>query len=614
MCGIAGILNFTDEPVSREKIQKILDKIAHRGRDFSGICIGSKSFKHNDIKISRSTEIALGHNRLSIIDLNQSGSQPMFYSENTLCITYNGEIYNYLELKKILKEKSYSFKTETDTEVLLAAYDYWGEACVNFLNGMYAFAIWDDKNKKLFCARDPIGIKPFYYRLSPKYLAFASEAQALVHLEEFSLYYPSVISYFLSMYIPKENSIFTGINKLLPGHTITVFPDGKHLIKKFWSVDQFNEVESSNAHLEKLTNLIHNAVKNQLKSDVPVGGFLSGGIDSGLITAMAAPQVKKYYTYSVGYEGLENNELPHAKNIAERYHTHHSEIIITSELAMDILNKSLEKVSEPIADPAMVATYLLSEMAAADGVKVLLNGTGGDEIFSGYTRYTGNLSLKRKLMCLTPRPIKKIFSYLPINHKLKSRLKYPALDMLYSTGGSYQLANNMTDPFYFIPFINNLGASFQINDKIPTLYQHMLFDMKVYLPEQLLFLLDQMTMVHTIEGRVPLLDLDVIKFSFHLNAKNHVENGQTKTFLKQVAEPFLGAEHVHRKKQGFAGSSHSWVTQKFNDFIEVIENVRNIPYFEKFDIDQIIKNKMTNEIFILYCFCKWYNRIQLAVR
>lgn len=612
MCGIAGILNFDDAPVTKDAIKKILEKIAHRGRDFSGICIGSRySSMDSDVKISQTAEIGLGHNRLSILDLNHSGSQPMVYSENNLCITYNGEIYNYLELKQILEKKSYSFKTRSDTEVLLAAYDCWGKSCVDHLNGMFAFAIWDEQNKKLFCARDPIGIKPFYYKLTPKYFAFASESQALIHLGDLSLHYPSLLSYFLSMYVATNESIFTGIKKLLPGHMLSITPDGQHTLEKFWSVDQLGGVKVNSTNLENLTELIHSSVTKQLKCDVPVGGFLSGGIDSGIITAMAAPQVKKYFTYSVGYEGLANNELPQAKKIAERYGTQHTEVTITALNAMTTLNKALDHMCEPIADPAMVATYLLSELAAADGVKVLLNGTGGDEIFAGYTRYTGELSLKRRLVLSLPRAIKKLSRYLPINDKLKSRLKYPELDMLYSTGGSYHLAQRITgNNSYFSSFVHGFGEKVHKPYSLPLLYQYMLFDMQVYLPDQLLLLLDQMTMAHTIEGRVPLLDVDIIKFAFNFNANEHVKGAQTKSILKKITEPCLGADHVYRKKQGFAGSSQWWVSQKFNEFVDVIADIRNIPYFEDFDIDEIINENQTNDIFLLYCFCKWYNRIQ----
>ena len=613
MCGIAGILHFDDTPVTHAAVDAMLSKIAHRGRDYCDVALGSK---HNPdhAHVTRAAEIGLGHRRLSIIDLDQSSAQPMFYADNNLCLTYNGEIYNYLDLKQQLQKKSYVFKTSSDTEVLLAAYDYWGKDCVKHLNGMFAFALWDEKNKFLFCARDALGIKPFYYRLSNNYFAFASESIALI--DEQALNHTGVISYFLSMYVATSESIYAGVKKLAPGHTLILKLDGTSTFDRFWSVEQFGKLPANELNRENLGELLKQAVARQVQSDVPVGGFLSGGIDSGLIAALAAPQLKKYYTYSAGYEGMENNELAQANLLAIRYGTQHTAVTITASNAMTILDKALSNISEPIADPAIVATYLLAELASKDGVKVLLNGTGGDEIFGGYTRYSGQLSLKRKLLGAIPTGLKQLVRYFPVNHKIKSRLQFPGLDMMYSTGGSYALARQFTGrDDYFSQFISTLGNEFNTLNRtdVPLLYQQMLFDLQVYLPDQLLYLLDQMTMAHTIEGRVPLLDTDVVEFAFNFHAHEHTRGGQTKAILKKVAEPYLGLAHTQRKKQGFAGSSSWWVKHNYAPFVEVIAGLAHIPYFEKFDLDdflaQELNEKHSNDIFILYCFGKWYDRI-----
>jgi asparagine synthase (glutamine-hydrolysing) len=540
----------------------------------------------------------------------------MFFADHKLCITYNGEIYNYRELKDFLQKKSYHFETNTDTEVLLAAYHYWGKDCVKHFNGMFAFALWDESKKQLFCARDPIGIKPFYYYLSAKYFAFASESLALAQLENANLNAPAVVSYFLSMYVATDESIFSNIKKLPPGQTLTINSNGIPVFEKFWSIDQFQGTLSDAASLENLRNTLDTAVTRQLQSDVPVGGFLSGGIDSGLITALAAPQCKKYFTYSAGYEGLENNELTQAKLIADRFGTQHTEVMITAADAMSSLDKALLHLSEPVADPAIVATYLLSQLAAGDGVKVLLNGTGGDEVFGGYTRYTGQLSLKRKMLALMPPTFKKSLGLLPLNSKMKSRLQNISLDMMFSTGGSYALAKQFAR-HEFKPILKKLVRRFSalLPKRVPLLYQQMMFDMQVYLPDQLLYLLDQMTMAHTIEGRVPLLDVDVIKCAFNFFARDHMRGGQTKAILKSVAAKHLGKEHVERKKQGFAGSSSWWVRQNYPAFIEVIAEMKSIPLFEKFNLDAFLKidkfdEAHTNDIFIMYCFSKWYARVK----
>lgn len=613
MCGIAGIIRFDGATVSSHDIQTMLDKIAHRGQDNVGIETGSK--KNNDsTSLSKFSDIGLGHRRLSIIDLNNSSSQPMYYADRNLCITYNGEIYNYIDLRNLLEKKSYVFKTQSDTEVLLAAYHFWGKDCVLHLNGMFAFAIWDEKNKLLFCARDHLGIKPFYYITKNNYFAFASETSALTHLENRSLNHNSILAYFLSMYIPGNESIYNGIDKLPPGHTLSMQHDGKLTIEKYWSINAFNQVPPSEPQLEKLEQLLQESIKRQIHSDVPIGGFLSGGVDSGLITALAAPHVSTYHTYSVGYEGLIDNELPYAKKIAERYGTRHKEITISALDAMHYLDKSLKTTCEPISDPSIVATYMLSEIAAQDGVKVLLNGTGGDEIFGGYTRYSGQLSFKRKLFLTLPPLLKKGIQSLLSNSKIKARLRHPSLDMIFSTGGSYHLANHLsTDKDQFYSFLYKLGmdTTYLTKKKIPLLYKQMLFDMQVYLPNELLFLLDQMTMSHTIEGRVPLLDIHLIEESFKLISHSHINKNNTKILLKKIATPYLGIEHVNRKKLGFAGSTFWWVKQNYTRFIEAISEIRKIPHFEKLNIDAYSNiNKLTvshtNDIFMLYCFYQWH--------
>jgi asparagine synthase (glutamine-hydrolysing) len=605
MCGIAGILHFDQAPVQTAIVEKILTNITHRGRD------------HSRVWISPAGTVGLGHRRLSIIDLQEAGSQPMFYSDRQLCSSYNGEIYNFQELKQYLQKKSYAFTTQTDTEVLLAAYHHWGKECVKHLNGMFAFALWDDRSKQLFCARDAVGVKPFYYIHHQRYFAFCSESLALAHLSGGELNPAAVSAYLLSMYVGTKESIFSGIKKLAPGHTFTLSQSGHTDIQRFWSVAQFEGLKTDETTRATLTDTIQAAVKRQLQSDVPVGGFLSGGVDSGLITAMAAPLIKKYHTYSVGYEGMVDvNELSQAQALAQRFATQHTEVTLSASSAMTLLNKALAHISEPIADPAIVATYHLSELAASDGVKVLLNGTGGDEIFGGYTRYSGQLSAKRKLLGAMPALLKKSLGLMITNPKVRSRLQSPALDMMFSAGGSYSLAA-CCHAKPFLPFLTSLAQEFSttITQKIPLLYQQMLFDMQVYLPEQLLFLLDQMTMAHTIEGRVPLLDVEVIKQAFLFNAREHVRKGETKVILKQVAEPFLGAAHVRRKKQGFAGSSSWWVKHNLKEFVEGVADLRNNPHFAKLDIDAYHHmtaptEAQTNDIFILYCFSKWYSRVK----
>ena len=622
MCGIAGILRFDGQPVTRDAMATIMARIAHRGLDHSAVVLGSRRVTADSPQtvLTRHAEIGLGHRRLSILDLQDAAAQPMFYAERQLCMTYNGEIYNYLALKGELQAKGYVFTTQSDTEVLLAAYHCWGKACVQHLNGMFAFALWDDKEQILFCARDPVGIKPFYYLHSTAYFAFASEALALAHCTDGAVSAAAVSSYFLSMYVATNESIFAAIKKLPPGHTLTLARDGAATLASFWSVAAFEGARLTADSMAELQDALKLAVTRQLQSDVPVGGFLSGGVDSGLITALAAPAHANYHTYSVGYEGMQVNELAAAQAIATRYATRHTAVTIKAAQAMALLDAALNHLSEPIADPALVATYHLTALAAADGIKVLLNGTGGDEIFGGYSRYSGNLSLARKCLALLPVAVRKSLAKLPLAQKTKRRLQQPAFDMLFSTGGSYDLATQLTAKATLQQHLNLLGREFQRDEKIklPLLYQQMLFDLQVYVPDQLLFLLDQMTMAHTIEGRVPLLDVDIIKLAFNFKAKVHMRKGQTKTLLKSVATSYLGAAHVRRQKQGFAGSSTWWVRHNLSQFKEGLADLRNQAYFAGLNLDYYlgltdVTARQANDMFILYCFSRWQQRVRSAL-
>lgn len=607
MCGIVGMMRFDNQSIQPEVFASMLDAIAHRGRDASGCEYISP-------------QLVLGHRRLSIIDLKNESAQPMSYGVLTadkprFWITYNGEIYNYLPLKKELLSYGYTFQTASDTEVLLAAYQHWGKHCVHHLNGMFAFALWDAAADRLFCARDPLGIKPFYYLASGKFFAFASESRALATLTQYAINVSALHQYILTMYVPTHESIFADIQKLLPAHTLTITQEGHIEIERYWQLNTF----ATTADVEEHKNLLHqqlkSAVKRQLQSDVPVGGFLSGGIDSGIVTAMAAEYSTNFHTYSIAYEGLPDseNELPYARSIAERYHTKHTEVFLSAADAMCTLTKSLQHLSEPIADPAIVGTYLLAEYAARDGVKVLLNGTGGDEIFAGYTRYTG-MSRQRRLAMRIPAWSLQLLHALPLSFKTKMRLKNLALDMLLSTGGSFHLLAKLLPKQMLKDHLKALTAGLHIPDygAQPVLYQRMLVDLHTYLPHELLLLLDQMTMAHTLEGRVPLLDVDVVSAAFQLPAHEHIKQQQTKSILKQIAANYLTPQHIQRKKQGFAGSTYAWVKQHFSQFIETIANVNALPGCESFNIDEYCNEDLltparANDIFILYGLNVWYD-------
>ena len=615
MCGIAGIIRFDGSCIEQDVLQRMLDSLAHRGKDYCGVAVGA------DSKLSRTANIALGHRRLSIIDLSDEAAQPMSYAGGRLWICFNGEIYNYRELREDLKAKGYSFRTDSDTEVILAAYQEWGDECVGRLNGMFAFALWDEERGRLFCARDQIGIKPFYYFIGPGYLAFASESKALRQFHGNQLNSNALAAYLLGMYVPAAWSIFAGVSKLLPAHVLVVKPSGTVDVRRYWQIRNVAVEVESPPTKESLENTLKQAVDRQLRSDVPVGALLSGGVDSGMIVALATVQGAPLSTYSIGFEGQAESELPAAANVAKTYGTRHHEEKISASESMGYLDACLSHLTEPIADPAIVPSYVLAKMAAADGVKVLLSGTGGDEVFGGYDRYVG-ANLRRRLFTSTPEWMREgVGAMLPSSSKLGARLRNTCFDMLFTTGGSFDLcAAVQGDKKRLDGFLDELSESLPAAVKptrIPLLYKQMGFDLSVYLPDEILLLFDQMTMAHTIEGRVPLLDVEVVEAAFRFPPKSHVENHQTKKLFREIAANYLGESHVWRKKQGFAGPVPWWVNENLHSFRRIAMSTLDIPYMAPAE-QQIRKlcqkpepnGQEAHALFILYCLQRWYGQLQ----
>ena len=441
MCGIVGVFNFQNKPVTLSQMSKLTNAIAHRGMDSEGILIGN----NEESSYFKYPGIGLGHRRLSIIDLNQNSSQPMENFEKNLCIVYNGELYNYQSIKIELLAQGYQFKTESDTEVLLVAYQHWGTDCLKKFNGMFSFAIWDENKQHLFCARDHIGINPVYYSINNTAFTFASESRAMKFHDNSDLSTDALKAYLFSMYLPGDLSMYQGIKKLSPGHFILVDTNGNFKVEKYWSLPTSHNISiSANDAIDLMDKQFNESVKMQLISDVPVGAFLSGGFDSGMLVATASKYTNTLHTYTVGFnDGKQFSELEIAKTMSKRYGTIHHERIIKSEDVIGILDKSILSMSEPVADSAMVPTYCLSQMAAEDGVKVLLSGTGGDEIFGGYSRYVG-YNYKRALFLSIPKLLRKILGNSIFKNKvIGERLLSPPLDMLMSTGGAPDLLKSM---------------------------------------------------------------------------------------------------------------------------------------------------------------------------
>jgi asparagine synthase (glutamine-hydrolysing) len=393
-------------------------------------------------------------------------------------------------------------------------------------------------------------------------------------------------------------------------------PSGRVEQKRYWRITKVAEIADIPSTRKQLEILLEQAVRRQIRSDVPVGALLSGGVDSGMVVALASKQVGHLHTYSVGFEGHTVNELPAALAVADNFHTSHHQRKVADTEAIRYLDIALQHLSEPIADPAIIPSYVLSEMAAGDGVKVLLSGTGGDEIFGGYDRYVGGATLQRRLFSGIPESIRKMAgSALPTSSKLGARLRNPSLDMMFTTAGSFELCSSLLGVGmgdFLARLANSIPSS--LEDGGHLLYKQMGFDMSVYLPDEILFLFDQMTMANTVEGRVPLLDLDLVEMAIQFPSASHVSAGRTKVLFRDIAESYLGHEHVWRKKHGFSGPVPLWVNRNLKLFLDTARSVTDIPGLENFDTtkyfhrsnEMAMNSKESFAIFTLYCLRRWY--------
>jgi asparagine synthase (glutamine-hydrolysing) len=614
MCGIAGVLRFDGQPVSTADMADVADQLGHRGRDASRVLSGSGG------PLSQTGCVALAHRRLSIIDLSEAASQPMANAEGTLWVCFNGEIYNYIELRHELRN-GYQFRTHSDTEVILAAYERWGERCVEHFNGMFALALWDDHRQTLFFARDHFGIKPLYFVSSPRFVAFASESRALKAYHGNALSTRGLMSYLMSSYVPGDWSIFEGVRKLPPAHTMTVTASGKIKLRRYWHLDNVGRDGDTGAGRQALLATLTNAIARQLRSDVPVGALLSGGIDSAMIVALAARQGSSLRTYSAGYEGLDVDEAPAAAAIASACNTEHTTAVITAADSINILDTSIARLTEPIADSAIVASYVLADAAASDGVKVLLSGTGGDEVFAGYERYFGNNNVTRRVLSATPPAIRRLLGkLLPESSQIGARLRNMYVDLLLNTGGDFALAMSMLEGDHErVPHLRALVAAMPQSrrNRVPVLYQQMMFDLKFYLPDQLLLLLDQMTMAHTVEGRVPLIDVELVEAAYRFPPSAHASHHGTKLLFRDLATPFLGADHARRRKQGFGGPVPWWVRNNASRVRDGAIAAAAIPGLERLkpELNRLCSasgpatGRDSHVLFLLYCLSHWYNSL-----
>jgi asparagine synthase (glutamine-hydrolysing) len=573
MCGIAGQVTADRRPVEEGMIAAMGERLRHRGPDDHGVYVKG--------------HVGLAHRRLSIIDLSPAGHQPMPNEQRTVWVVFNGEIYNFRELRARL-EPRYRFVSKTDTEVLLHLYEEHGTECLQYLCGMFAFAIWDAPKQRLFLARDRLGKKPLFYTVRNGVLTFASELKALLvggvppDIDPVALHH-----YLTFQYIPAPWTIFQGIRKLRPGHML-VYEDGKVSESAYWSLHYNVKLtgRTENEYREEFTALFQESVGQRLISDVPLGAFLSGGMDSSSVVAvMSRLMAQPVKTFSIGFQEEAFNELPYAKEIARRFHTDHHEFVVEPS-AVELLPTLVRVYDEPYADSSAIPTYYVSQLSR-QFVTVILNGDGGDELFGGYPRYQfrpidrltarylpGNIRnrLQRMLACLPSnlRGVRKLRNRLervlaPFSQTYLGRICYfyPAeKEWLYTPDFNEKVRDH--DSYEL------LARWFEGAHASDLLDQLLCVDTRSYLPDDLLVKVDRATMAHGLEARSPFLDHRLVEFAASLPVHMKVRNGQTKYLLKSAMRGTLPDTILDRDKMGFGVPIDRWFRQECREFLRDI--------------------------------------------
>jgi asparagine synthase (glutamine-hydrolysing) len=568
MCGIAGMIGRNGEMVTAEQVRRMTDTIVHRGPDDEGI------FAQDNV--------GLGMRRLSIIDLS-GGRQPIYNEDHTVTVVFNGEIYNFPELRKDLESRGHQFYTHSDTEVIVHLYEEMGADCITQLRGMFAIALYDAKRNSILLARDRLGKKPLYYALREGRLYFGSEIKALLAVApELATVDPEgVLQFFYFGYIPDPQSAFREIRKLPPGH-LAECKDGRIQVREYWDVPSYgvNDPGSDEACLDEMERRLAEAVRIRLISDVPLGALLSGGVDSSIVVAlMARASSGPVKTFSIGFRKADFNETEYASLVAKRFGTDHHQLIVDPDIA-DTLNHLTGMMEEPFGDSSMIPTYCVSQLARQH-VTVALSGDGGDELFAGYDRYIVNW--RRRRYDFVPGWAGKIYRNhmyprlpstvkgrkLSWNITLSSRDRYldgvsflPALHRernLFSDD-FVASARHWSDPFRrFERYYDEAPATDQLS-------RLMYLDTKTYLTADILTKVDRMSMATSLEVRCPILDHKFVEWVAGLPVKYKFRDGTRKFLFKKLAERLgVPSELLHRRKQGFSLPLVHWMRNELKD-------------------------------------------------
>ena len=594
MCGIAGMVDWraaTSADALRSIADAMIETVRHRGPDAG------------DVWVEAEGGVALGQRRLAIIDLSPGGAQPMHSADRRFVITFNGEIYNYRDIRRELQAAGHSMRSDSDTEVLLEACALWGvEGAIERAIGMFAFALWDRKTRSLTLARDRLGIKPLYYAASPERILFASQLKAFRPAPHWkpTIDEDAVVGYLRHAYIAQPRTIYREAEKLAPGHILTLRQGSTSSPKCFWDLRDIavagqrrnDPVPDPREAADRLDALLRDSVKLRMIADVPLGAFLSGGIDSSTVVAlMQAQSTRAVKTFSIGFHESGYDEAQCAKQVAAHLGTDHTEFYVEPRHALDVIPHLADWFDEPFADPSQIPTYLVSELTRKH-VTVALSGDGGDELFAGYNRYVWAERLARAVN-LVPRPLRgasaaalralapqtwnRLFGFVPAAwrpalpgdklHKITTLLDNPQPDAIYRrlvsqwerpeevAAAGREPRGPMWDP--------TIARDF--HDLVPRMQ---FLDMITYLPDDILTKVDRATMAVGLEGRVPLLDHRVVAYSWSLPLEFKLRGGRSKWLLRQVLDRYVPRSLIDRPKMGFGVPIDAWLRGPLREWAE----------------------------------------------
>ncbi|HEX8091667.1 MAG TPA: asparagine synthase (glutamine-hydrolyzing) [Blastocatellia bacterium] len=608
MCGICGVAGRADEQL----IKKMLEPIAHRGPDDEGIYVA---------ETSTDERVGLGHRRLSIIDLSPAGHEPMPDASGQIWLTFNGEIYNFKELRSRLEDLGHAFRSDTDAEVIIYAYREWGRECLSLLNGMFAFALWDSRDESLLLARDRLGIKPLYYADTPAGFAFASEIKALLAVPGFdrAVDLPALDQFMTFLWTPDPKTAFRGVSKLPPGHYL-IHRGGRAEVFQYWDI-KFDEDDSvSEADwVERLREQITRSVRAQMMADVPLGAFLSGGLDSSAIVAlMTGAATRKVTTYTFGFKqedlryDILEDDVKYARAVGREFQTDYYEEFLEPHV-MDLLPRLVYHMDEPVADPAAITSYLICR-AARERLTVLLSGMGGDEVFAGYPRHAAvkvaeayNLIpsfLSRPVVRALPGSRPGRFTALFRNTKklaksaaLPERERYLGFGTYFTQEEKHRLySGEMRDAS---AEFNPYGEHQKYFDRVAGedfINQMLYIDLKTFLPCLNLAYTDKTSMASSVEVRVPLLDHELIELTARMPARLKLKGLTRKYVLKRAAEIWLPREIIRRRKAGFSAPMRAWLVRDLRQMVEDLlsqSNVERRGYFDYQAVRRLIDENLS---------------------